>query len=115
MKGFYLVIGVLLGSILFFSLTVAQDEKEQGEAGKKIFTEQKCNSCHSIEVVGLKKRPNQKPPDLSEVGSERNAEFLAKFLRKQEAIEGVKHMVAFKGSDEELEKLTKWLESLKKK
>ncbi|MBI3587372.1 MAG: c-type cytochrome [Ignavibacteriales bacterium] len=113
MKGFYLIVGILLSSILFFSLTVAQDEK--GEAEKKIFTEQKCNSCHSIEVVGLKKRPNQKPPDLSEVGSEQKAEFLAKYLRKQETIGGAKHMVAFKGSDEELEKLTKWLESLKKK
>lgn len=101
----------VLAAMSIASLAAAQDENAVDE--KKLFTDKKCNVCHSIEAVGIKKKPNQKPPDLSTVGSEKTAEFLVKYLKKQETIEGRKHMGTFKGSDEELEALTKWLGSLK--
>lgn len=98
--------------ILGLSWLMAQDDKD-AEQGKIIFRENKCQSCHSIEAAGMKKKPNQKPPDLSAVGSEHEAAFLTAFLKKKETINERKHAVSFKGSDEELDTLVKWLVSLK--
>ncbi|HEY4612683.1 MAG TPA: cytochrome c [Bacteroidota bacterium] len=95
------------------SLVVSAQEQEKEIPGKKIFTENKCQSCHSVEAVGIKKKPNQKPPDLSTVGSERKADVIAAFLKKKETLNNAKHMVSFKGSDEDLGVLSTWLESLK--
>ncbi len=101
-------------AILVLGLSLAMAQDEQGEdQGKTIFKNNKCQSCHSIEVAGMKKKPNQKPPDLSAVGSEREAAFLAAFLKKKEMLNEKKHAVSFKGSDEELEILVQWLVSLK--
>jgi len=98
--------------VLGLSMAMAQDEKEE-DPGKTIFKNNKCQSCHSIEAAGMKKKPNQKPPDLSAVGSKHEAAFLAAFLKKKEAINDKKHAISFKGSDEELETLVQWLVSLK--
>ena len=95
------------------SVGLLAQEQTKDDAGKKIFTDNKCQSCHSIEAVGIKKKPNQKPPDLSAVGAERKAEFLAAYLKKKETLNNAKHMVSFKGSDEDLGVLSTWLESLK--
>jgi mono/diheme cytochrome c family protein len=115
MKRFvFFVTGTFLALAVLSATSFAQSEKEdKGLDGRKIFVEKKCNSCHSVEAVGFKKKPNQNPPDLSAVGSEHNADWLSKYLQKKEAIEGRKHLVKFQGSDEDLVSLTKWLETLK--
>lgn len=117
MKSFSLHLVVALVWLTFCSsLAFAQEAKakeEKSSQGKTLFLEKKCGSCHSIEVVGIKKKPNQKPPDLSAIGSERSADWFTKYLQKKEAIEGRKHLMKFQGSDEELAALTKWLETLK--
>ena len=111
--GFFLA-GTVLGLATLVTISLAQSEKGgEGLDGKKIFASKKCISCHSIEAVGFKKKPNQKPPDLSVVGGERNAEWIAKYLQKKESIEGRKHLVKFQGNDEELTALAQWLETLK--
>ncbi len=112
MKRVVRILLMLLVNIAAWSVLVAQEQGKENPA-KKIFTDNKCQSCHSIEAVGIKKKPNQKPPDLSTVGSEQKADFLKAYLKKKESLNGAKHLVNFKGSDEELETLTKWLESLK--
>jgi hypothetical protein len=53
------------------------------------------------------------PPDLSGIGKKQNAEWFAKYLKHQEAVEGLKHAKLWRGTDQELQSLTKWLEGLK--
>jgi len=101
--------------------------------GKPVFIKYKCGSCHTIESQGIGKKPAaaaaaretpaqeaaevkpvaRKPPDLSDVGGERNAKWIAAFMKKQEAIDGRKHMKLFRGTDAELATLAGWLETLK--
>lgn len=52
-------------------------------------------------------------PDLSYVGTKHNSDFISKFITKQEKLNDAQHPAAFKGSDEDLQTLAKWLESLK--
>lgn len=86
------------------------------DPGKAVFEAQKCNTCHSIDAAGItKKMPTSKAPDLSAVGSEKNAEWITKFLHKQEELNGKKHIKEFVGKDEDLTALAKWLESMKGK
>lgn len=109
-------------SVLFVSIVLASDNKKEEEAtppdGKAIFKSAKCGSCHYVSKFDLGKKPSDgkanKAPDLSTVGSKYTAEFLIKYLKKAETIEGKKHMGTFKGSDADFVTLVKWLESLKK-
>ncbi|HJY63080.1 MAG TPA: cytochrome c [Ignavibacteria bacterium] len=107
----FLALIIFISFLYGFTNFRSQDEEP---AGKKIFVDNKCGSCHSIEAVGLTTKSKKKNvPDLSEVGSKHTSEFIVKYLTKQEAIDDVKHSIVFKGSDEELLTLAKWLESLK--
>lgn len=108
-----LILAVVISGMLFsignFSLT-AQEELD----AKQIFISKKCNSCHSIESQGIEKtNPKAKGVDLSKVGDELTAEFIEKYLKKEEVLHDKKHGVAFKGSDEEFAALVNWLASLK--
>jgi len=106
----FLVLAVFLSFIYGFANSRLQEEP----AGKKIFVDNKCGSCHSIESQGLTTKSKKKNvPDLSNVGSKHTSDFIIKYLTKQESIDDVKHSMAFKGSDEDLLALAKWLESLK--
>jgi cytochrome c peroxidase len=102
--------------LVAFSLIVAQKnfaQEEKKNNGLKLFTESKCTSCHSLESAGIKKKPNQKPPDLSNAASLGTPEFIGKYLQKTETKNGRKHLMLFKGSDEELKTLTEWLVTIK--
>lgn len=108
----------VLFSWVVVSITLAYQppaQKETPRAGadaKNLFIEKKCNTCHSVEAAGLTSKMKTKAPDLSNTGKGRDAVFLAKFIKKQEAINGKKHSMAFKGTDEELNRLTQWFVSL---
>ncbi len=108
-----LVLLVAVGGILLlmFGRVPAQDVPK--EDGQKVFMDSKCSSCHSVASIGLKKKPNQKAPDLSAVGTKRDAKFVMNYLKKKEAINGAKHLIAFKGDDKDLALLASWLESMK--
>jgi mono/diheme cytochrome c family protein len=86
--------------------------------GKSIFVSNKCANCHSITGQGIersgKPEGDEKPSDLSTVGKKRTADWMAKWLMKEETLDGKKHMKKFKGSDDELKTLTAWLATLKK-
>lgn len=88
---------------------------EDADAGKKIFLAQKCNTCHGIEAAGIEakiKSEKMMGPDLTKVAGERDAEWLAQYLKKEADLDGKKHSKAFTGSDEELQQLIDWFESL---
>jgi cytochrome c5 len=78
--------------------------------GKAIFMSAKCNMCHAVPAQGIQAKATSdkmKGPDLAGVAAE-PAE-LVKFLRKQAERNGATHKNEFKGTDEELQVLVKWV------
>ena len=109
-------------------IALAQDAEKKAPDGKDLFLAAKCNTCHSVTAAGIeKKKPTaeetaeaksadkdeKKPPDLSSVGLEKKADWIAKFLTKKETLDGEKHKKLYKGTDEELKTLSAWLEAQK--
>lgn len=85
----------------------AADAPPAAPDGKTVFVEQKCTKCHSAPgIKGGKK-------DLSGVGAKHTPDWMKKWLKKEEALEGKKHKKAFSGSPAELDAVVKWLASLK--
>jgi cytochrome c2 len=96
-------------------LAVAGSVRAEGE-GKQVFLDHKCNQCHAVKAFSITVTdPDSEAPDLSDVGSRRTAEFMSKYLKKQETIDAKKHGKKFQGDDKALEKLVAWLASLKSK
>jgi cytochrome c551/c552 len=102
--------------------------------GKPVFLKYKCNSCHSIasqkietkketeETGAAAEKPaagdadkssNVKPPDLSGVGVDHTAEWIALFLVKKEKVENQTHPKKFRGTDDELTTIGAWLATMK--
>jgi mono/diheme cytochrome c family protein len=99
-------------------------DQVQGPPGKDLFLAGKCNTCHSVTAAGIEKKKaasteekaektKKKPPDLSSVGLEKKADWIAKFLTKKETLEGEKHPKLYKGTEAELKTLSAWLEAQK--
>ncbi|MGA2296642.1 MAG: c-type cytochrome [FCB group bacterium] len=96
------------------NVSTAQDNNiSTSKDGKTIFTDAKCSSCHSIvnENIITKKKGNA--PDLSDIGIKLKADFIKKYLLKEEKINDKKHLIAFKGESAELDTLANWLANLK--
>lgn len=91
-----------------FSQTNTDDAKD-------IFLAEKCQRCHSIETLNITNTGQKDISDLSAVGSKRTAEWLVKYLRREEAINGKKHLKNLKTSGADIEKLAQWLGTLKEK
>ena len=103
----YLMSAILVLALVFAVSNAAIDAKQ-------LFLDKKCNSCHSIDALKIAKtNANSKAADLSTVGKVRTAEFLTKYLKKEADIDGKKHGVAFKGTDEEFKAMVDWLAGLK--
>ncbi len=82
--------------------------------GKAIFESNKCNKCHSIDSEKISKTGDEKKsPDLSGVGKDHNADWMTKFVRKEEKLNNKKHKTSYKGSDDDLKVLSTWLATLK--
>jgi hypothetical protein len=101
-------------------------EKPAARDGKAIFVENKCNTCHTIQVASVEKRKaataedgekktDKKPPDLSAVGLEHKPEWIAAYLMKTESIKGEKHNRKFRGPESDLKIVSTWLSTLKTK
>jgi len=83
--------------------------------GQAVFMAQKCNTCHSVEAAGIEakmKSEKMKGPDLTKVATEHDAEWITKFLHKEIDMNGKKHGKSFTGSDEELQQLLDWFQSM---
>jgi len=103
-------------SLAFLVLSVAIARAEDVPAGQKLFLDKKCNTCHSIDSVKItKKLATSKAPDLSNVGSERNAEWITKWMNKEVELNGKKHTPTWSGTPEEQKTLVEWVASLKTK
>lgn len=116
-----LAMTALLTSALTTPATAADAAKAPN--GKPVFTQYKCNSCHTIESQAIVKKADaaekdgpavgRRPPDLSGVGVKRTAAWIEGYLLKKEMIETRKHIKRFRGTDGELKTLSAWLESMK--
>jgi cytochrome c2 len=104
---FLFVVVILVGFVFSFG-------QDKVPAGQKVFVDNKCQMCHSVESAGLTSK-NKKAVDLSNVGSTYKADFLNKWLTKNAKIKDNLHKIAFKGDDKDLNALSSWLESLTSK
>ncbi len=112
-RGIFMCTGLLAFLVFAFLLTpvIYADDAP----GKKLFLANKCNTCHSIESQTIKKTlATSKAPDLSNVGSERKADWIAQFIQKKIDKDGKKHLKLWAGKEEDLKTLTEWLVTLKK-
>ena len=103
-----LTLTVVLACLLGLALATAP--LAAASDGKAVFEAQKCNLCHSVPSAGIEattKSDKLKGPDL--VNLDHEAEWLAKFLKKEVEKDGKSHTKPFKGSDEELKALVDWL------
>lgn len=103
--------------VLFVCLPGATAEKAPDESqGKKAFLDQKCNKCHAVETHGIEakaKSEKMRGPDLSDVGSRREPEWMTDFLLKKIELDGKKHKSDFEGTRKQLAAIVAWLEELK--
>ncbi len=107
----YLLFVLVIVALYGFAFSIAQNKNLDA---KKVFVAQKCDMCHSVTSAGITSKKKD-AVDLSTIGSSNKADFLTKYLKKEVKVKDNLHKVAFKGNDEELASMTKWLESLKKK
>ncbi len=108
-------IAEVLFLIIFMTGALAiTNAQNSTKAPIELFKEKKCNSCHSIQTLGIeKKNKKSKGGDLSNVGSKYEVPFLVDYLKKKVEIDGKKHGIKFKGSDEELMELVGFLSTLR--
>jgi len=109
---FFGLLGMLsFAVVMFFTAVNAQQEPADPV---KIFKDLKCNSCHSVDMLGIeKKNKGSKAPDLSKVGTKYEIPFFVEYLKKIADKDGKKHSVPFKGTEEELGALAGWLTTLR--
>ena len=101
--------------LLLFVLAPFVRAADTEPAGKKIFLDQKCNVCHSIDSQSItKKTATSKAPDLSNLGADKSADWIAKFLTKEEKLDNKQHPKGWTGKKEDLTTLSTWLATLKK-
>lgn len=87
---------------------------EAAKDGKTVFLEQKCNLCHAIQSQAVERKvKSSKAPDLSNVGSERDAAWIERWLKKEELLHGKKHEKNYQGSDADRATVAAWLATLK--
>jgi mono/diheme cytochrome c family protein len=98
-------------ALLLAALTVSGPAYAADEGGKAVFTSSKCGTCHGVSSAGLeaKLKGRMAGPDLTGVVEDRGADVVKAYLQGDEQIEGKKHKMPFKGSDEELAALIDWL------
>ncbi|MCI0447923.1 cytochrome c [bacterium] len=107
-----LFLGILMMSFVLVRFAAAAEPD-----GKALFLANKCNTCHAIKSDGIEKTSKAKlkkePPDLSTIGDQKTADWIVKYLKKQETLNNEKHVKAWAGKDEDLMAIAKWLEGHK--
>ena len=97
---------VLLGMMVY---GVAPAVGSGLEEGKKLYEERRCGMCHAIGGQGGKVGP-----DLSDVGTKRDGDWLKKFLKDPKGTGTGAKMMPVKATEQELSALVEYLLSLKK-
>jgi cytochrome c2 len=82
-------------------------------AGRKVFVDRLCASCHTLKAAGMDRKPPPPGPDLSGLAQRMDAAALEAWLRRGQARAGKTHPIRFLGSEAEWQQLSAWLASLK--
>ena len=115
MKRGILAIASVVAFVLAVALAAAPVAGADAPDGKAVFTAQKCSLCHSVESQKIERTvKSSKAKDLSNVGAERDAAWIEKWLKKEEMLDGKPHQKTFTGTPEEMQALVHWLGTLKK-
>jgi mono/diheme cytochrome c family protein len=116
----YIAISAFVASLAIGLMSAGNlGDSAKSKDGKSLFIGNKCQNCHSISSLDIKRLTEPKPgarvpPDLSGVGLKHKESWIAKWLDKEEELNGEKHLKKFKGTDDELTTISTWLASLKK-
>ena len=83
------------------------------DAGQTAFIDAKCNLCHAVSSAGIEAKMKGKMtgPDLKGLAAKYEEGWLEQYLRKEAALDGKKHVKAFQGKEDELQKIVTWLEA----
>jgi hypothetical protein len=103
---FFAVLGVFVG----VSLCAAADDP-----GQQAFLKEKCDRCHAIASLGIEARDKEEEaPDLSNAGdSLPSADWVVKWVMREETKDGKKHQKPYEGSKKNLGRISDWLVTLK--
>lgn len=104
---------IFVGVMCLFSQDVFA--QENSDDAKEIFLAEKCQRCHSISAMNIDVTGQKVVSDLSAVGSRHTGEWLVKYMKREVAINGKKHIKNLKTSGADIEKLAKWLATLNAK
>jgi mono/diheme cytochrome c family protein len=99
--------GVIAGVVMTFD-GIATADPAQVAAGETVYGKSRCAACHMIQGKGGKSGG-----DLSDVGAKRDTEWLKTFLTDPKSLMPKSRHPTFRGSDEELQALVAYMESLK--
>ena len=94
----------MLSLALAGSLAAAPDQAPNAASGEKLYTAQKCSVCHAIGGKGGKMGP-----DLSAVGTKRDAAWLRKYLPNPKSVDPKNKMPVVKLKTPEMEDLIAYL------
>ena len=104
----------IIAGLLFGLSTSMMKAQDTAKDGKTLFVDSKCINCHSVDSQTIEaKKKTDKTVDLSKTGESNTADFLKKYLKKEETKNDKKHAVAFKGEDADFDILVNWLAGLK--
>ena len=101
--------GALLVVGLFGPAGSVRAEDAPGQAA---FLTQKCNMCHGVSSAGIEAKTKSEKMaggDLTGIGERRDADWIAKYVKKEIDNDGTQHKKQFAGTDDELETLVGWL------
>lgn len=119
-----------LAAFVALAFAASAGAQEAKPDGKTLFLDKKCNTCHTVKALGIEKRSamagektgtgtatpaaaKTKTTDLSSVGLDLKADWMTKFLKREEMTKAKKKHLLFKGTDEELTTVVTWLEEQK--
>jgi cbb3-type cytochrome oxidase cytochrome c subunit len=106
---FFLLFISAIVALFAFAFSFSQSDDLDGQ---QIFMDSKCTKCHLVESLEITSKKDD-AKDLSNIGADHDAEFLKKYLVKEETLAKKKHKTKFKGSEAELDALVNWLLTLK--
>ena len=113
MPRFELLPLIPLAALTLFAAPAAQAPKVLD--GKQVFLDQKCQTCHAVSSADIKATGKVKAPDLTGKAATVDAAKLAAYLRRNDTVNGKKHVKPFTGSDEQMGAMIAWLQKQKAK
>ncbi len=106
---------LLMVTCVLGAVAVSAQESADAITVSPLFEELKCNRCHAMERFEIEATTSSEKmlgPDLSDVGTKRDPEWLTGYLKREVEVDGSKHKSPWKGDDKQLADLTEWLAKL---